>query len=101
MADETWRALQAEVLGSDWYQSRPAIVQSAIRRYPPHLTYRLETTGQHVRIYSYDEGPDGSCETCTVTVLSDPRGPVSNAMTVGCNVFGIPLSDLTPLPTPF
>ncbi len=77
--------------GRAWLASRPPAVRAKAEAYPPWITYRLKSTGQHARIASYSEGDDGTCETCCISAWI-PEFPIAHG------VFGIPFTDLEPLP---
>lgn len=98
----------------EWLKSRPDSIRDAYKRKPPHLLYRLKSTGHIVFIMSYIE-PDGGprlCEHCKAQ--EEPQhlhqGDPDNAtVSVGVaarfnpglilerRVFGIALDDLVPL----
>lgn len=84
-ADEADRQ---KVIG--WFLSRPIAVREAILKYPPHKTYRLKSTNQIVRIYSYSEDDDGKCKECRITVLPKDNPTVL----IPRVVFGIKFKDL-------
>ena len=83
------------IFATDWYNERPEIVKAAIRLRPPG-TYRLTTTNQIVRLYSYSEParPDAPC-TCTVLITAADNP--DRFMPFNRKVFGIALTDLSPL----
>lgn len=56
------------VQDSRWYRSRPPYVKQKIDAYPPNKFYKLKSTGQIVRIASYEERVKGQCTTCKVNV---------------------------------
>lgn len=73
----------------NWYLSRPAAVQQKIDQYPPYCLYRNKAAdGQIVQIYSYEEGDDEACTTCSVLIRSVSPLMKHNA------VYGVPFEDL-------
>lgn len=81
------------VQDTDWYKSRPPAVQRRIDEDPPSGLYRLRSTGQIVWLYSYGEGADGQCDTCTVVV----SGKYNPGVVVERGVFGVSFADLEPI----
>lgn len=98
----------------EWLKDRPESIRDAVKRKPPHLLYRLVTTGHIVFIMSYVEpdGGSGLCEHCKANKLPQHahQGDPDNAtVSVGVSarfnqnlimerrVFGIKLDDLVPL----
>lgn len=75
-----------------WYNERPPLIQQRIDEYPPQYLYRNRKNNQIVQLYSYDEGHDGSCKTCTVSVLQKNNPHI--ILVMERNVFGVPLDDL-------
>jgi hypothetical protein len=62
-----------------WIAARPPAIREMIRRWPPNLLYRLESTGHRVTIHSYFEGG-----TVTVSVTGTCK-----LVTFERNVFGV------------
>lgn len=87
--EEQLAALEAD----PWFQERPAPIREAIRKYPPWRVYRMKT-GNRCHMVSYDENQDGSCTTCMVRV-SDALNAI---LFTERDVFGVPFTDLEPLP---
>ena len=79
-----------ELYQSEWFKSRPKIVQKAIIDYPPGYFYILKSTGQKVRLYSYTENKKG-CTECTILILKEDNPDRED---VERKVFGVPLDDL-------
>lgn len=77
-----------------WLRSRPDSVLRAMIRTPPGR-YRLQTTGQHVILYSYTESEDGECRDCTVLIYAQDNP--DRIMEPCRRVFGISLSELEPI----
>ncbi len=46
---------ESTVFESEWYKTRPEIIQKLVRQFPPECTVRLKETGQIAQIYSYFE----------------------------------------------
>ena len=84
-----------DVQETEWYQAQPPLIQQRIDEYPPHYLYRNTRTGYRVVLYSYDEGEDRQCTTCTVLILQlyNPESIVLER-----RVFGVLLTDLERLP---
>ena len=82
--------MKENLLKSEWFLSRPRKVQEKIIDFPPDYFYKLKSTGQKVRLYSYSENKKG-CETCSVLVLAKDNPGRTD---VERNVFGIPFDDL-------
>ncbi len=80
-----------ELKASEWFKSRPPAVKKAVEKHPPHLIYRMKSTGHRVRLYSYSE-KDGKCTECQVLVLKD----LNPGIIFERRVFGIELDDLMP-----
>jgi len=81
-----------DIKETEWYQGRPTIVQRRIDEYPPQFLYRKKDTGHVVELYSYDEGEDGLCKTCTILILQKNNDHMRIAMER--RVFGVPFDDL-------
>ena len=67
-----------------WIESRPPLVQEAIRRMPPGTWWRLKVGGFGIYTpYSYGEAEDG---TVTLTVVRhDPLLPLMSYCVFGCH----------------
>ena len=86
-----------ELVESTWFKERPEHVKLAILEYPPTHKYKLTTTGQIVRMYSWTETEkDGKmvCEKCQILVLEEDNPGRSD---INRRVFGIPLEELEQL----
>jgi hypothetical protein len=84
-----------DIQETEWYQSRPPLIQRRIDEYPPLHLYRRKSTGHRVIIHGYDEGEDGRCTTCTIRILRlyNPDHIVAMERYVS----GIPYEDLEQL----
>ncbi len=98
----------------EWLKGRPESIRDAVKRKPPHLLYRMISSGHIVYIMSYVE-PDGGaglCEHCKANRWPQhlhQGDPGSATVSVGVDirfnqnlaferrVFGIKLDDLVPL----
>jgi len=78
------------VQDSKWYKARPPLIQQKIDLYPPDRLYRQKSTGRIVYLYSYEEGEDGLCETCTITITKR----FNPTCVLNRRVFGVRLDDL-------
>jgi hypothetical protein len=77
---------------TEWYQTRPPLIQQRIDEYPPLYLYRRKSNGYIVALHAYDEGEDRLCTICTVLVLQ-MYNPHKNIVTER-RVFEIPFDDL-------
>ena len=83
-----------EILDSEWYKTRPLIIQQAIANYPPIYNYKMKS-GKECIIYSYSEPESGLYEDITVTITKTGIGGGMTAfLDVGQGVFGVKLTDL-------
>ena len=75
-----------------WLSGRPQVIQEMAASHPPHLLYRLKSTGQRVTLLSY--GEDRKCR----VLVSGEYNLVAHER----QVFGISIDDLEEcdLPTP-
>lgn len=78
------------VQDTDWYKERPPLIQQKIDAYPPDRLYRQKSTGRIVYLYSYEEGDDGQCEMCTITITKR----FNPTCVLDRRVFDVPLEDL-------
>lgn len=100
-ADMSDEEKMAKLEAHPWFQSRPPIIQEAIRRYPGHRTYVMPKTNQIVQLHSYSEPEqEGGEVTVTVDVLGRTDCPDETWPLIQRRVFGIPLSDLEPYTEP-
>jgi hypothetical protein len=76
----------------EWFHTRPETVQKRILSHPPDRRYLLKDTNQVVRLYSYEEDDDGSCDTCQVLVLQEDNP--HKLLIFERRVFGIEFDDL-------
>ena len=74
----------------EWYEERPDHIKAAIKRTPPYVLYRLNSTGASVFIIAY--GDDG-----TLTIALRQHLNADRLLFMERDVFGIPPEDLTPL----
>jgi len=90
----------SEIQQSEWYLSRPPVIQQAIDILPPGQLYQFKDSGKQCTIYSYDEPESGLIEDVTVTVNKTGIGGALASMGLGAldtnSVFGVKLSDLEP-----
>lgn len=87
---------EQKTLFREWVQERPEPIQKRSREYPPgkYLNKAYKRGKQVVRIISYSEEEDGSCDTCRVNVLREDN---PNLLGPDYEVFGVPFEDLEPL----
>lgn len=90
-----------ELQQSEWYLSRPKVIQEAIDKYPPTQLYRFKDSGKQCKLYSYAEPESGKLEDVTVTVHKTGVGGAMAEMGLGVldtftGVFGVSLTDLEP-----
>lgn len=89
-----------DIQNSDWYKTRPAIIQKAIDNYSPLDVYTLES-GKQCTLISYEEPESGLYEDVTVTVQKNGYGTL--LVPHGFNpldtnkVFGVKLTDIKKL----
>lgn len=87
-----------------WVATRPQVVQDRIQSHPPSQAYRLYPTGHKVWLHSYDEFPEGSCDTCQVTILREDNPDIIAFHTIfldeqSYRVFGVKFENLVPWET--
>lgn len=83
----------AQVKGwAKWVRSRPPAIRAVAEKFDPWSLYRMKSTGQRVRIYSFTEGEP---VTLTVLVLAE-----FNLVLFETQVFGIAPEDLEPCELP-
>lgn len=87
-----------ELKTSDWYNTRPEVIQQAINKLPPIGIYQFKDSKKQCYIYSYEEPESGKLEDVTVTVQKIGKGGPMDAMGMGAldtnGVFGVKLDDL-------
>lgn len=92
-----------ELKQTDWYKSRPKVIQQAMDILPPIHYYRFKSTGKQCFIHSFKEPRSGKLEDVTVTVRKTGTGGPLAEMGLGVLdrhiVFGVPLDDLEPIKT--
>lgn len=71
-----------------WLAERPESVQAVAKKLVPWLYYRVKSTGQTAKIYSYEENDD---QTVTLKIMVNEPFPVI--------VFGINPDDLEVVPS--
>lgn len=83
---------------TDWYKTRPEIIQQAICKLPPIQLYRFKNSKKQCYIYSYSEPKSGKLEDVTVTIQKTGKGGIMDEMGLGDldtnAVFGVHLDDL-------
>lgn len=98
-----------EIQESEWYKTRPLVIQQAIDECPPAV-YRIIATDHQCVIYCYDEPESGLLDDVTVKVIKTGVGGALDKLglsELGRNwkVFGLHLSDIQvdtrPLPPDF
>lgn len=81
-----------------WVQERPEQVKKRILEYPPYWLYKHKQTDYFVRLYSYSEAEDGSCNECVILVLVQdnpiPDLRFKHPLFEDRTVFGTKFSDL-------
>jgi hypothetical protein len=89
--------MMAKIEATAWFQTRPRVVQEAIRLYPNFRTYLMPKTNEIVRIHAYSEGkaPDGKVYV-GVDVVGRADAPKETWPALRRRVFGIPLTELEP-----
>lgn len=89
-----------ELKQTGWYNERPEVIKQAICKLPPVQYYKIKSTGQQCKIYSYDEPENGKIEDVTCTVQKTGVGGILGEMGLGTfntgRVFGFKLDDLEP-----
>lgn len=73
-----------------WLSTRPAAIQKVAKEYGPWTVYRIKSTGDLVRLYSYGEVSDGSV-TLTVHI---PKEWNPGRIALHNSVFGLKPEDL-------
>lgn len=87
-----------EIQQSEWYQTRPEVIQKAIIAYPPIQLYKLKSSGKQCLIVAFDEPESGLLEDVTCMVQKTGVGGPMAEMGLGVldrnKVFGLKLEDL-------
>lgn len=81
----------------EWFNSRPAAVQEAVRKRPGDKLYRMKSTGHKVFICSYDE-PVTEEQKGDITVTVAVTAKFNEGLGFERRVFGIQLDDLEEVP---
>lgn len=91
-----------DIKKTEWYQSRPEIIQQAICQMPPNKTYRFKDSKKECFITSLEEPKSGKFEDITCTVQKTGKGGVMDEMGFGAldtnAVFGVSINDLEEIP---
>ncbi|GAB3975501.1 hypothetical protein GCM10028806_33200 [Spirosoma terrae] len=86
-----------ELQQTEWYRTRPSIIQEAIDYLPPLYVYRFKNSGKQCVIVSYGE-PEEEGGPVTVTVQKTGEGGSMAELGLGIldqhQVFGVSLDDL-------
>lgn len=89
-----------EIKQTDWFKSRPLIIQQAVEKFPPTQLYRFKESGKQCMILSFGEPKSGKFEDVTCTVKKTGVGGVLADMGLTLldieTVFGVKLDDLEP-----
>jgi hypothetical protein len=93
-----------DIKETEFYKSRPEIIQKAIEARPFNQLYRIRDTGHECFIFSYDEPTSGKFEDITLTVEKTGNGGAladlgAGELDKGWQVFGLSLDDIAPATT--
>lgn len=83
---------------TDWFLTRPKLIQEVIETYSPLKTYRFKSSKKQCVIIAYDEPESGLLKDVTVIVQKTGKGGAMDEMGLGVldtnQVFGVKLEDL-------
>lgn len=89
-----------ELQETDWYKSRPKLIQDAIDKLPPIKLYKFKNSGKQCLVIAFEEPESGNLEDVTVTVEKTGIGGIMHEVGLGGldrnSVFGVKLEDLEP-----